>query len=403
MKALFIVEQDFLTKHVGVARVILYYAQGLIDEGVQVDFGFPHQGSLFLGHIEDNKSKIVSDSENTKVPLPWYSSEGVSCTTTQPVTGSTARYSINWLNVKANVEEYDLNLVTTPWVCALGLPPLPRMTGIIYDLVPNLAIAGCIRLNFSEALLNFAREHDVGFRYFLANAERVLCISQATRQDFLQMYETASRMAESVHVDIPYTYQKQPSIYSLPIESENQDSLTMPNMLLVNALDFRKNLKNIEAVLRCVAEKQPYNLWLVGRERMPMYDVLKFFSSLETVGIKVSWWRYADDKLLNTCYQQANLLFFPSLYEGLGLPILEAQNMGTPVLTSNISACPEINLNKLLCFDPDDVDGMATALVSCLSGRSTFSSGLCLQEMLANQISNQSSFIQRLNLIKVHQ
>lgn len=401
MKALFVVEQDFLTKHVGVARVILYYAQGLIDEGVQVDFAFPNKGVLLLGRIEEKKFK-VEGNENT-IPLPWYSTDGISSKTTKPFAGSSAGYSIFWSNDKANVDDYDLNLVTAPWVGALGLPPLPRMVGIIYDLVPNLVIAGCIRLIFSEGLLNFCQEHDAGLRYFLANAEKILCISEATRHDFLEMYETAPRMADSIYVDIPYTYQKNPSTYSLPIKFENKYYASKPTVLLVNALDLRKNLKNIEAVLNDAAHKQPYNLWLVGQERMPMPDVLKFFSGLETAGVNVIWWRYADDKLLNTCYQQANLLLFPSLYEGLGLPILEMQNMGKPVITSNISACPEVNLNKSLCFDSGDVDGMTNALISCLSAESEFTAGVELQDMLSKLFANRSSFRQRLNLIKVHE
>lgn len=392
MRALFVVEKDFLSKHVGVARVILHYYEGLLTEGVLVDFGYPHEdgiirGKLLLNSLEDESSFIL----NAPFPPPWYSTKGRNSTSTPEMTGSTNRYSISWLKEKANPEEYDLNLLTAPWVCAPRLPPLPNVVGIVYDLVPNLAVSGCLRLNNWSGLVEFAHDHDIGFRYYLANAEHIIFISEATRQDFLKMYESASHMKDYLWVDIPY-------IQDLSIKAEiNINTISkgeegLSNVLLVNALDWRKNLESIQAALKLASQNNHFNLLVVGKERIPMPEVESFFASLEESGIRIQWWRHAGDDVLNACYAVASVLLFPSLYEGLGLPILEAQSFGTPVITSNISSCPEINLNPNLCLDPRDIDGMVNSLGKCLGRDETVVSGKALQRLVSEQFSDRKSY-----------
>ena len=63
---------------------------------------------------------------------------------------------------------------------------------------------------------------------------------------------------------------------------------------------------------------------------------------------------YVDDEYLNELYENAFALLFPSLYEGFGLPILEAMAKDTPVITSNIAALPEIGGDAVLYVDPYD-------------------------------------------------
>ncbi|QQS21424.1 MAG: glycosyltransferase family 4 protein [Candidatus Moraniibacteriota bacterium] len=69
---------------------------------------------------------------------------------------------------------------------------------------------------------------------------------------------------------------------------------------------------------------------------------------------------------LPALYRNAKLFFFPSRYEGFGLPILEAMNMGAPVLTSKMSSLPEVARDAALYCHPDDIDDMARTLRSLL-------------------------------------
>ena len=69
----------------------------------------------------------------------------------------------------------------------------------------------------------------------------------------------------------------------------------------------------------------------------------------------------SENKLID-CYNQANVLLFPSLYEGFGLPIIEAQRMRVPVITSNISPMKDIVNKSALLVNPKDVDDIKKKL-----------------------------------------
>jgi glycosyltransferase involved in cell wall biosynthesis len=92
-------------------------------------------------------------------------------------------------------------------------------------------------------------------------------------------------------------------------------------------------------------------------------------SGLANSGYLVDWYRDADESLLQHLYCTSELLFFPSLYEGLGLPVLEAQAMGLPAVSTDISSCQEINMNPSLTFSPDDEAGMIDRVGHFLSGQ----------------------------------
>jgi glycosyltransferase involved in cell wall biosynthesis len=76
---------------------------------------------------------------------------------------------------------------------------------------------------------------------------------------------------------------------------------------------------------------------------------------------------YVDDELLPGLYAGAELLLMPSLYEGFGLPCLEAMACGTPVVAANRGALPEIYSDAALMVDPEDADALADAAVSVAS------------------------------------
>jgi glycosyltransferase involved in cell wall biosynthesis len=76
---------------------------------------------------------------------------------------------------------------------------------------------------------------------------------------------------------------------------------------------------------------------------------------------------FVPDELLPAVYSAADVLAFPSLYEGFGLPILEAMACGTPVVASRASCLPEVAEGAALLIDPTDVDELATALELLLS------------------------------------
>ncbi len=80
----------------------------------------------------------------------------------------------------------------------------------------------------------------------------------------------------------------------------------------------------------------------------------------------------ADDNELSALYAGCNFLLFPSLYEGFGLPIIEALSFGKPVITSNVSSMPEVAGEAALLVDPQSVDDIAEAIKRLITDRALY-------------------------------
>lgn len=371
-----------MTLHVGVRRVILYYANQLESQGWDISFGTPKKGQIFLGHI--SKREVAGGGQLNFVP--HWASNGQKIVNVKN-TRKEYKTAITWTDQIIDPDDYDVNVVTAPWICNLGIPPMPNVIGIVYDLVPNLLASSCLRFPTYLDIYDFAQQHDLGFCYYLANAQRVICISDSTRIDFLNLYKTANQLPSLV-TDIPFDCK-----IELPLAINK-----VPTVLLVNVLDWRKNLKNIELILIKAASRKNFNLRIVGKERIDLGEVHQFFSNMTKFGIDVEWYRDVDDDVLATQYAQASVLLFPSIYEGLGLPILEAQEVGVPVITSNISSCPEVNMNQNLCFDPNDIEGMASAVVDIIDGQASILRGDALRGALSCFLSSKRNPLEAFTL-----
>jgi glycosyltransferase involved in cell wall biosynthesis len=362
MKTLIIVEPDFLKLHIGVLRVIMYYYHCLKKLNHSVDFATPRLGKLYVGSINISLPQI--DKKPFEETAFW-TSESITNEMENETENEKETINIVWTDQTVNPFDYDINLISNPWVCALGLPILPNAIGIIYDMVPTLIACGILKLPVPIDIYNFAKEHDAGYCYYLANAKKITCISNSTKSDFCRLYKT-SNYHDSIVTDIPF------NDTNIKLSFRNPEP---KNLILVNILDWRKNLLNTEKVLISAASTCLLNVCIIGKERIPMKEAIEFMKRLTKVGIKVEWYRNAGHDLLTSKYLDSSVLLFPSLYEGLGLPVLEAQSFGLPAITSNNSSIIEINMNKNLCFDTDDIGGMAKSIVEILENPSQFKSG----------------------------
>ena len=322
MKTLIIVEPDFLKLHIGVLRVIMHYYKCLKNLNHSVDFATPKTGKLYLGKL--NISSVPIEERQTQ-ETPFWTSESITNENENKKENKNETTNIFWTEETVNPFEYEINLISNPWVCALGLPILPNAIGIIYDMVPTLIACGILKLPVPIDITHFAKEHDAGYCYYLANAKKITCISNSTKSDFCKLYKTANYHG-SIITDIPF------DDANTKLSSINPDS---KNLILVNILDWRKNFLNTEKVLATAALSSILNVCIIGKERIPIKEAIGFMERLTKAGSKVEWYRNAGQDLLTSKYLDSSVLLFPSLYEGLGLPVLEAQSFGLPAITSN--------------------------------------------------------------------
>lgn len=138
--------------------------------------------------------------------------------------------------------------------------------------------------------------------------------------------------------------------------------LTAPYILYVGSVEPRKNLSRLlEAFARLRADAPGYRLVIVGAGR---WKTTPIFKTVARLGLEpyVSFTGYVAEEDLPALYAGAALFVFPSLYEGFGLPVLEAMACGTPVITSNVSSLPEVAGDAALTVNPFDVEAIADTM-----------------------------------------
>ena len=135
--------------------------------------------------------------------------------------------------------------------------------------------------------------------------------------------------------------------------------------LFIGTLEPRKNLvRLVEAFNEFLNEtgKQNFRLVLAGKKGWK-YD--KLFTTIKDLNLedKVIYLGYVSLAEKVYLLKNAYVFVFPSLYEGFGLPILEAMNLGVPIITSNVASIPELVIDNALLIKPEEVESIKKALV----------------------------------------
>lgn len=138
-------------------------------------------------------------------------------------------------------------------------------------------------------------------------------------------------------------------------------------MLFVGTLEPRKNLKRLLTAYSGLEEsiRDQAMLVIAGGKGWGREDVV---ARIKDIGLtnQIKSLGYVDESTLSTLYANALFLAMPSLYEGFGLPIVEAMVYGTPVLTANNSSMPEVAGNAGLLVDALNIDSIRTGLAQMI-------------------------------------
>jgi glycosyltransferase involved in cell wall biosynthesis len=150
-----------------------------------------------------------------------------------------------------------------------------------------------------------------------------------------------------------------------------KDLNKQPYLLHIGVLEKRKNLAFLIKVIHEIRKTHDIKLLLVGRPNPKIFnnsekEILSTIAEL-TMQEHVVFAGYVPDEDLPALYKQAKLYVFPSIYEGFGIPILEAFYYQVPVAVANNTCLPEIGGEGVSCFDPFDVEGAKNCLLKLLS------------------------------------
>ena len=238
-----------------------------------------------------------------------------------------------------------------------ALPPLWRAPGVI--TVHDLSYR-----HFPDSYPASLRAYlDAVVPRSIARAQLILADSVATQRDLVAEYNAEAARIRVLHcgVDAAFHPRDDQDARSAVLR---RHGIAYPYFLSVGTIQPRKNINRIIAALRTVVGAGlPHHLVHVGRPGWLNEDI---FNAPQEYGVsdRVHFLTSVDsDDELAALYTGATAFVFPSLYEGFGLPVLEAMACGTPVVTSNTSSLPEVAGEAAILVDPADVEAIGKALV----------------------------------------
>lgn len=188
-----------------------------------------------------------------------------------------------------------------------------------------------------------------GFRYVLkktiTRAAKIIAVSQNTKQDIVRIYKVNPDKIKVIYE----------AADDKVFEKISQKTLTKPVILYVGQMRKHKNVERLIAAVQILKREIPCQLVILG-------------GSLGKKIVKDAIMPgFVSDQELASWYKSAAVLVMPSLYEGFGLPGLEAMQAGTPVVSSNRASLPEIYGDAALYFDPSNINDIADKIKMVLT------------------------------------
>ena len=184
----------------------------------------------------------------------------------------------------------------------------------------------------------------------LSRARRIIADSSATASELIGEYPDCENKIDVVHLGV--SREMRPASEARKTELREEYALPEEFILFVGTLEPRKNLSGLIRAFARIAADIPQKLVIAGGEGWKFSDIYSLASELG-IADSLVFTGYIEDDELSALYSLADVFCYPSLYEGFGLPVLEAMACGTPVVTSNISSMPEVAGDSALLMNPE--------------------------------------------------
>lgn len=212
------------------------------------------------------------------------------------------------------------------------------------DILVKMAAARCGQI---IAVSDFSRQEII--RFTKANPEKVNVVYEAADPAFAR--------------PLPEDMKRQRLKELLPSDK--------PYILCISNTYPHKNVHALIAAFSQILEKIPHQLVLIGKPRLGEPEVQRVLRKVPDTS-RIQRLLRVDYEDLFALYQGADLFVFPSLYEGFGLPVLEAMMSGVPVLTTRCGSIPEVGGDKVCYFDQDSSTDLARQILHIVSWKTDY-------------------------------
>lgn len=242
---------------------------------------------------------------------------------------------------------------------------------VVYPCNKSLKVMTITDLTFikyPEYVNNIVKNYTHRVKQCLQWTDLIITISQSSKQDIIDYLDVNPEKIKVTYLASRYSPNELNKQDLENLKSTIDYDFSQPYLLFVSTIEPRKNITNLIAAFNYLKEKYKieHKLVLIGQKGWKYEPI---FAAIEN-----SPWRedikhldYLSDQKVALFYQQADVFIYPSIYEGFGLPVLEAMTLGTPVVTANTSSLPEISGNAALMIDPFNPEEIAIAIWNIIS------------------------------------
>lgn len=202
--------------------------------------------------------------------------------------------------------------------------------------------------------------------YSVNRASKVITISQASKDDIIKEYKIDRDSVQVIYPGVNYERFNQASTME---EVKKKYNIPDKYILFVGTLQPRKNIVRLIQAFKKVIQNEKFQdlkLVVIGKKGWH-YDEILSAPRENEVDNKVMFLDFVPDEDMPPLYRSAEVFVLPSLYEGFGLPILEAMKYGCPVITSNVSSMPEVGGDAAVYCDPESVEDIKEKILMVLS------------------------------------
>ena len=219
-----------------------------------------------------------------------------------------------------------------------------------FDMIP---------LRFPNRLSPLTTYHKYYTPEVFKQAEHIVCISESTANDIIQFYQIPSHKITPI---------------LLAGDNSHFQFLNLPTrnyFLYVGRQDPYKNLQRLITAFSALPHRNDYELWLAGPYDQRYSPLLEIQTQELEISHLVKFLNYVSYDELPIIINQAIALVFPTLWEGFGLPVLEAMACGTPVITSNVSSLPEVAGDAAILINPYNPEEITAAMQAIIHDSET--------------------------------
>lgn len=303
-----------------------------------------------LGHRPEVKLKAI---HRARARLPPFGLEEL---VPRKAEALSMRVGAWYIGLPAALRGADLDIVHNPFQMPTLFRFQQRSVITVHDIIPFLhpEVHTAKTVLSQRALLPRS----------LMSADRIIAISQNTKRDLVRLMRVPEDKVEVIH-----------PAYSPSLKRAGEEEteaflkaqgITPPYFLYVGTMEPRKNVGGILRALSILRKQgREARLVLVGKKGWH-YDSI--FADIDALGLasSVRYLGHVDEAGLSCLYSGATAFVYPSLYEGFGLPPVEAMVCGTPAIVSDVSSLPEAVGDAGLQVDPGSADALAEAMRSML-------------------------------------